>query len=254
MDDDSDLKLVTFAITIRLNQGCFFDDFASSIKREGFKQTFFTVGKLVAQDKSGKSIESNSHQLKNEKHFSDKYNLHGKCCSVFPNGDSITIHRNFSQDGGLPENKILNLAKEIEFILTKLYNTTPTLKDLTSEYDFLAVFEVTDRINPDGTDSILFDDSIFDDMDVRKSNGEILLNPNMIEDMTHDEISETMRKSPELFSRKLGWNQIKVKNMDPTYRINFEYKDNDVNKILDMIKHPEGYLRQIVKKITFFEK
>jgi len=240
-----DLKLLTTGITLNFNKSYFYDEFTNALKNEGFKQKFYSIGRLVGTDSQGKPLKQTFEEPSGQK--SDQYNMVGKYCLTHPYGNMLVVGQN-STHGGVGMELVPDLTNEMKFILDIFWNTTKISRDDIVEGALIAAISISDDENLDTLSHSSKYEHAFEDMILKEYGDETILNPDFYRDMNPKEVSEYIQAHPEVMIKSEGWREIKVKYSEHQYIISFEYQVKDSNKMIDMLQHPEDYCYGIIRK------
>ncbi|MCV0391967.1 MAG: hypothetical protein K5790_01595 [Nitrosopumilus sp.] len=241
-----DLKILSTGIGLNFGKFFSYDEFTYALKNEGFDQKFYTIGRMIGTDPQGRRLKQNLEK-NNLEQSSDKYNMIGKYCLAHTYGDMLFVGQNFTQDGGLEMKIIPNLTNEMLFVINTFWNTVKISKESITEGTLLAAITVSDNEKHllSNSENSEYD---FEDMKIEKYNDEVILNPAFHRGLHPKNIHEYIQSHPEVTKKTEGWGEIKVKYSDQQYTISFEYGTNNIDKMIDMIKHPNSYCVGIIQK------
>lgn len=241
-----DLKILSTGINLNFVKPFPYDEFTYALKNEGFKQKFYTMSRMTGMDSQGRPLKQNLEKTSLEQ-SSDRYNMIGKYCLSHAYGDMLFVGQNFTQDGGMGIELIPNLTNEMRFILNTFWNTVNISKENIAEGTLLSAITVSDN------EKLLLSNSenseyYFEDMKIEKYDDEVILNPSFHRGINPKNIHEYIQSHPEVTKKTEGWGEIKVNHSHSQYIISFEYRTDDVDKMIEMINHPDSYCIDIVQK------
>lgn len=241
------MKILSTGISLNFVKPFSYDEFTYVLKNEGFEQKFYTVGRMIGTDSQGRPLKQNLEKNYLEQ-SSDKYNMIGKYCLAHPYNDMLIIGQNFTQEGGLEKKQIPNLIDEMQFITDIFWRTVNTSKENIEEGALLAAMTVLDDEKLLSVDCKK-PEYPFEKMKISKFEDEVIINPEFHRGMNPKDISEYIQSHPEVVKKSEGWGEIKVKHSNQQYLISFEYRTKDVTKMMEMLKHPDGYCANIVQRL-----
>lgn len=241
-----DLKILSTGMSLNFAKSFSYDEFTHALKNKGFEQRFYTIGRMTGTDSQGNMLKQNLEKNHSEQ-SSDMYNLIGKYCMAHPYNKTLIVGQNLTQSGGMNIDQIPSLVDEMKLVINMFWSNTKMLQDDVAEGSLLAVITVSDNelFSSNAND---FEHS-FENMTIKEFDDEIILNPDFYRGMDPKDISEYVKSHPEITKKTYGWGEIKVKHSDQQHVISFEYKTDDVEKMMEMIEHPDSYCAGIIQKV-----